>query len=149
FPESTSLSAYALVAMGRRRRALLAAIQCLNVGTIGATDVLIVIGPPYAGTGTLDMAHPAQRPPDVCGNRALTAAVIFVVVGLAIKMALFPLHGWLPGAYAESPSAVSLFLAATNTKVAIYLLLRLAFGVFGAALVFGRMPITEVGLVLA
>src|SRR5690606_18032010 len=80
---------------------------------------------------------------------ALTAAVIFVVVGLAIKMALFPLHGWLPGAYAESPSAVSLFLAATNTKVAIYLLLRLAFGVFGAALVFGRMPITEVGLVLA
>ena len=149
FLEITSLSSYALVAMGRRRRALLAAFQYLIVGTIGATFVLIGIGLAYAVTGTLNMADLAQRLPDVYGNRALTAAVIFVVVGLAIKMALFPLHGWLPGAYAESPSAVSLFLAATNTKVAIYLLLRLAFGVFGAALVFGRMPITEVGLVLA
>ncbi|GAA0545635.1 monovalent cation/H+ antiporter subunit D family protein [Actinomadura livida] len=149
FLEITSLSSYALVAMGRRRRALLAAFQYLIVGTIGATFVLIGIGLAYAVTGTLNMADLAQRLPDIYGNRALGAAVIFVFVGLAIKMALFPLHGWLPGAYAESPSAVSVFLSATNTKVAIYLLLRFAFGVFGAALVFGRMPITEVGLVLA
>ncbi|TDC63735.1 monovalent cation/H+ antiporter subunit D family protein [Actinomadura sp. GC306] len=149
FLEITSLSSYALVAMGRRRRALLSAFQYLIVGTIGATFVLIGIGLAYAVTGTLNMADLAQRLPDIYGNRALSAAVVFVFVGLAIKMALFPLHGWLPGAYAESPSAVSVFLSATNTKVAIYLLLRFAFGVFGAALVFGRMPMTDVGLVLA
>ncbi|XRQ09856.1 monovalent cation/H+ antiporter subunit D family protein [Actinomadura welshii] len=149
FLEITSLSSYALVAMGRRRRALLAALQYLIVGTIGATFVLIGIGLAYAVTGTLNMADLAQRLPDVYGNSALSAAVIFVFVGLAIKMALFPLHGWLPDAYGESPSAVAVFLSATNTKVAIYLLLRLAFGVFGAALVFGRMPVTEIGLLLA
>ncbi|TDD35282.1 monovalent cation/H+ antiporter subunit D family protein [Actinomadura sp. KC06] len=149
FLEITSLSSYALVAMGRRKRALLAALQYLIVGTIGATFVLIGIGLAYAVTGTLNMADLAQRLPDIYGNRALAAAVIFVFVGLAIKMALFPLHAWLPDAYAEAPSAVSMFLSATNTKVAIYALLRFAFGVFGAALVFGRMPITEIGLLLA
>ncbi|MFG2248130.1 monovalent cation/H+ antiporter subunit D family protein [Spirillospora sp. NPDC048823] len=149
FLEITSLSSYALVAMGRRKRALLAALQYLIVGTIGATFVLIGIGLAYAVTGTLNMADLAARLPEIYGNRALAAAVIFVFVGLAIKMALFPLHAWLPDAYAESPSVVAAFVSATNTKVAIYLLLRLAFGVFGAALVFGRMPVTEVGLLLA
>ncbi|MFD0852390.1 proton-conducting transporter membrane subunit, partial [Actinomadura adrarensis] len=110
---------------------------------------LIGIGLAYAVTGTLNMADLAARLPDVYGNRALTAAVIFVFVGLAIKMALFPLHAWLPGAYAEAPSAVSTFLSATSTKVAIYTFLRFAFGIFGAALVFERMPITDIGLLLA
>ncbi|QFG24603.1 monovalent cation/H+ antiporter subunit D family protein [Actinomadura sp. WMMB 499] len=149
FLEITSLSSYALIAMGRRRRALLAAFKYLVVGTIGATFLLIGIGLAYAVTGTLNMADLAQRLPDVYGNRALTAAVIFVFVGLAIKMALFPLHAWLPDAYAEAPSAVSMFLSATSTKVAIYTFLRFAFGIFGAALVFERMPITEIGLLLA
>ena len=149
FLEITSLSSYALVAMGRHRRALLAAFQYLIVGTIGATFLLIGIGLAYAVTGTLNMADLAQRLPDLYGNRALAAAVVFVFVGLAIKMALFPLHAWLPDAYAHAPSAVSVFLSATGTKIAIYLLLRFAFGVFGAALVFHRMPITEIGLLLA
>ncbi|WP_207946943.1 monovalent cation/H+ antiporter subunit D family protein [Actinomadura sp. 7K507] len=149
FLEITSLSSYALVAMGRRKRALLAAFQYLIVGTIGATFLLIGIGLAYAVTGTLNMADLAQRLPDIYGNRALAAAVVFVFVGLAIKMALFPLHAWLPDAYAHAPSAVAAFLSATGTKVSIYLLLRFAFGVFGAALVFDRMPITEIGLVLA
>ncbi|MFI0350143.1 monovalent cation/H+ antiporter subunit D family protein [Actinomadura sp. 9N407] len=149
FLEITSLSSYALIAMGRRRRALLASFQYLIVGTVGATFLLIGIGLAYAVTGTLNMADLAQRLPEIYGNRALAAAVIFVFVGLAIKMALFPLHAWLPDAYAEAPSVVGMFLAATSTKVAIYTFLRFAFSVFGTALVFGRMPIAEIGLVLA
>jgi multicomponent Na+:H+ antiporter subunit D len=149
FLEISSLSTYALIAMGKRRRALLAAFQYLIVGTIGATFLLIGIGLAYAVTGTLNMADLARRLPDIYGNRALTAAVIFVFVGLAIKMALFPLHAWLPDAYGEAPSAVVMFLSATSTKVAIYAFLRFAFGIFGAALVFHRMPITGIGLLLA
>jgi len=103
----------------------------------------------YAVTGTLNMADLGRRLTDLHGNRALYAAVAFVFVGLAVKMALFPLHAWLPGAYAEAPSAVSTFVAAASTKVAIYLSARFAFTVFGAALVFDAMPIDRIGLLLA
>jgi multicomponent Na+:H+ antiporter subunit D len=149
FLEISSLSTYALIAMGRRRRALVASFRYLVIGTVGATFVLLGIGLAYAVTGTLNMADLAHRLSDVDGNRALYAAVVFVFVGLAVKMAVFPLHAWLPGAYAEAPSAVSTFVAAASTKVAIYVFCRLAFTVFGATLVFGTMPIGRVGLLLA
>ncbi len=149
FLEITSLSSYALIAMGRRRRALLAAFRYLIIGTIGATFLLIGIGLAYAVTGTLNMADLAQRLPDVYGNRALTAAVAFVVVGLSVKMAVFPLHSWLPGAYGEAPSAVSTLLAAVSTKVAMYAFLRFTLTVFGGSLVFGLLPVGVVGLVVA
>lgn len=149
FLEISSLATYALIAMGRRRRALLAAFRYLIIGTIGATFLLIGIGLAYAVTGTLNMADLAARLPDLYGNRALTAAVVFVVVGLAVKMALFPLHAWLPDAYTEAPSAVSTFLAAVSTKVALYAFARFSFTVFGATLVFGLLPVGRVGLVVA
>jgi multicomponent Na+:H+ antiporter subunit D len=149
FLEITSLSSYALIAMGRRRRALLAAFRYLIIGTIGATFLLIGIGLAYAVTGTLNMADLAQRLPDVYGNRALTAAVAFVVVGLGVKMAVFPLHSWLPGAYAEAPSAVSTLLAGVSTKVALYAFLRFTLTVFGSSLVFGMLPVGIIGLVVA
>lgn len=149
FLEISSLSTYTMIAMGRRRRALVAGFHYLVIGTVGATFVLLGIGLAYAVTGTLNMADLAQRLAAIHGNRALYAAVVFVFVGLAIKMAVFPLHAWLPGAYAEAPSTVSTFVAATGTKVAIYLFCRFAFTVFGAALVFREMPIGRVGLLLA
>jgi multicomponent Na+:H+ antiporter subunit D len=148
FLEISSLSSYVLIALGRRRQALLAAFQYLVLGTIGATFFLIGIGLVYALTGTLNMADLAVRLAALPDSRTLVAAVAFVAVGMAVKMALFPLHSWLPGAYGEAPSAASAFLAATGTKVSIYAFLRLAFTVFGAALVFERLPGRDVGLVL-
>jgi elongation factor Tu len=41
----------------------------------------------------------------------------FLIVGLSLKLALFPAHAWLPNAYTYAPSAVSALLAATATKV--------------------------------
>lgn len=149
FLEISSLATYALIAMGPRRRALLAAFQYLIIGTIGATFLLIGIGLAYAVSGTLNMTDLAQRLPDIYGNRALTAAVVFVFLGLGIKMAMFPLHAWLPDAYAEAPSAVSTFIAAVGTKVAIYAFLRFAFTVFGRPLVFDILPVDIIGLALA
>ncbi|WP_282701807.1 monovalent cation/H+ antiporter subunit D family protein [Streptomyces sp. CC219B] len=149
FLEISSLSTYTMIAMGRRRQALLAAFRYLVIGTIGATFLLLGIGLAYAVTGTLNMADLAGRVSGQHDNRALQAAVVFVFVGLAVKMAVFPLHAWLPAAYGEAPSVVSTFVAATSTKVAIYVFCRFAFTVFGASLVFGTMPVGRIGLLLA
>jgi multicomponent Na+:H+ antiporter subunit D len=132
FLEVSSIGTYALVAVGegRDRRALPAAFNYLIFGTIGATFYVIGVGFLYAATGTLNMADMAVRLATLGDNAAVQAGLAFVVAGLGIKAAMFPLHGWLPGAYAGAPSLVSVFLAATATKAAIYLIVRYLFDVF-------------------
>ncbi len=139
FLEISSLATYLLISLGHDRRGLLAAFRYLVLGTIGATFILIGIGLLYMMTGTLNMADLATRLPDVQGTRTVRAAFAFLFVGVGIKMALFPLHLWLPNAYTYAPAAVTVLLAGTATKVAVYVLLRIFLTVFGAAYTFEQM----------
>tara|TARA_Y100001935_G_scaffold223408_1_gene198835 strand:- start:71462 stop:72946 length:1485 start_codon:yes stop_codon:yes gene_type:complete len=139
FLEISSLSSYAVISMGKDRRAFYSAFQYLIMGTLGATFFLIGIGFIYAMTGTLNMSDLAQRLDDVSNTTTVRTGIAFIFVGLALKLAMFPLHLWLPNTYTFSPSVVSIFLAATSTKVAIYLLLRMLFMVFGVELTFSKM----------
>lgn len=149
FLEISSLSSYALIAMGRRRRALLAAFEYLIMGTIGGTFVLIGIGMLYMMTGTLNMTDLAERLPAVMQTHTVEAGVAFIVVGACIKLALLPLHAWLPNAYGYAPSVISAFLAATATKVAAYVLIRFLYTVFGADFVFDGLPVDDILLLLS
>jgi multicomponent Na+:H+ antiporter subunit D len=130
FLEISSLSSYALISMGRKRQALTAAYQYLIMGTIGATFLLIGIGLVYAETGTLNMVDLSERLPAIFDHRTVHTAFAFMLVGISLKLALFPLHLWLPNAYTYAPSAITVFLAATATKVAVYVMLRIIFTVF-------------------
>ncbi len=149
FLEISSLSSYVLIALGRDRRALMASYQYLVMGTIGATFIVIGIGLLYAETGTLNMVDLAERLAHRPSSRTIGAAFAFLVVGISLKLALFPLHLWLPNAYTYAPSMVSAFLAATATKVAVYVLLRFLFSIFKVKLSFGIMPLDNILLVLA
>mgnify|MGYP001058901999 CR=1 FL=1 len=149
FLEISSLSTYALVAQGRDRRALTAAYQYLIMGTVGATFILIGIGLLYVETGTLNMLDLRDRIPDVAGTRTVRAGFAFLTVGISVKLALFPLHLWLPNAYAYAPSAIGAFLAGTATKVAVYLLLRFFFTIFGAEFSFETMDLGKILMFLA
>ena len=151
FLEISSLSTYVLIALGRDRRALLAAFQYLIMGTIGATFYIIGVGLLYLLTGTLNMVDIAARlgPEWANHSRAIVAALAFITVGISLKLALFPLHAWLPNAYAYAPSWVTVFLSATATKVAIYLLVRYFFSIFGVAIDFRDLPVTEIVIALS
>lgn len=146
FLEISSLSSYVLIALGRDRRALTAAFQYLVMGTIGATFIVIGIGLLYMVTGTLNMVDLAQRLPPLGQSRTVLVAFAFLTIGASLKLALFPLHFWLPNAYTYAPSVVTGFLAATATKVGVYILLRFFFTVFGAG--FAIQSITLQGLLI-
>ena len=147
FIEVSSISTYVLVAMGasRDRRALTAAFNYLILGSIGATFYVIGIGFLFAETGTLNMAEMALILGQIeGGSRVAQVGFAFIVVGLGLKLAMFPLHTWLPGAYAFAPTFVTAFLASTATKTALYVLLRFAFTVFDPAFDYVMLSLTWV-----
>jgi multicomponent Na+:H+ antiporter subunit D len=133
--EITSLSGYALVAVGRDR-ANLSALNYLLMGTIGASFYLLGVGFLYTLTGSLNMADIAARLPELYGSPSLFIAFALMLVGLWLKAALFPLHAWLPNAYTYANSAASGLLAPLMTKVMIYVMLRVMVTVFTPAYVF-------------
>ncbi len=149
FLEISSLSSYVLISLGTDRRALTASFRYLIFGTIGATFFLIGVGLIYQATGTLNIADMVNRVASLGDSRTVQAAFAFMAVGLAVKAALFPLHAWLPNAYAFAPSVVTAFLAATATKVSIYVLIRTYFTIFGPHFSFEVMTLGPVLMAFA
>jgi multicomponent Na+:H+ antiporter subunit D len=139
FLEIASLAMYVLIALGPRRNALVASYQYMLMGTVGATFYVIGVGLLYLMTGTLNLPDLAVRLGDVSDVRPVLAGLAFITVGIGLKLALFPLHQWLPNAYAYAPSMVTAFIAATGTKVCVYVLLRFYFDVFDPAVVFDEL----------
>lgn len=127
FMEISSLAAYVLVAAGPKRQALTASFKYLVTGTLGATFYLIGVGYLYMMTGTLNMADMAVRLADVSHATPVLMASGFILLGLALKAALFPMHAWMPNAYRYAPTAVTVFFAACSTKVALFVLIRFDF----------------------
>lgn len=149
FLEISSLAAYALIAVGKKRDALVASFNYLIIGTIAACFILLGIGFLYMVTGSLNMADVSTLLPKIYTSRVVLAAMIFFIVGLSIKTALFPLHVWLPNAYTHAPSVVSAAIAALMTKVGAYVMIRIVFGVFGIRFVTDVLPVTDILSIVA
>jgi len=93
------------------------------------------------------MADIARILPTIDGAAAVATAFAFMLVGLWVKMALFPLHGWLPNAYSLAPTGASLIVAPLMTKVSIYLMIRVMFSIFSIDYLFLQHPQVQSGIV--
>ena len=143
FLEISSLALYGLIAVGGRK-APVAAFRYLIMGTVGGCFYLLGVGFIYMTTGSLNMADVARIIPNLHTQPALIAALGLMVTGLGIKMAIFPLHGWLPDAYTYAPSASSALIAPVGAKVGVYAIIRIVFYVFGVDFVRRTIPLTEI-----
>ncbi len=138
--EITSIACYALIAKGDDKSPL-AAFNYLIIGTIGACFYLLGVGYLYIMAGSLNILDLSTLLPKVYGTNAILAAFTFFMVGIAIKMAFFPLHGWLPNAYSHAPDTVSAFMAATVTKVSAYVMIRVMFTIFQPQYSLSAIPV--------
>jgi len=143
FLEIFSLAAYGLIGIGEKK-APVAAFRYLIMGTIGASFYLIGIGFLYMVTGSLNMADVKAILPLVGPNPAVNVALTLMVVGIGIKMAIFPLHGWLPDSYTYAPSTSAALIAPIGTKIGAYVIIRIMFFVFGVSFVDKEFPIADV-----
>jgi multicomponent Na+:H+ antiporter subunit D len=143
FLEIASLAGYALIAVGEEG-APFASFNYLIFGTIGACFYLLGVGYLYIKTGSLNMADLSELLPALYQSKVIMVAFAFFLVGVSLKMALFPLHVWLPDAYTYAPSAVSALVAPLMTKVGAYVMIRILFTVFEPRFSIELIPATTI-----
>jgi multicomponent Na+:H+ antiporter subunit D len=97
----------------------------------------------YFSAGTLNMADLSARLPELVESRAVISAAVFMVIGLGVKMALFPMHFWLPDVYTNAPSAVAGLIAPIMTKISAYAIIRIFLDVYPPGFFNEALPLAS------
>jgi len=129
FIEIVGITAYALTAFYRERNGAEAGFKYLLIGSLASTFLLLAILIIYTQTGTLNMAQIAERMAFVPQSIKITA-LIFFLIALGIEAEMFPLNGWAPDVYEQSPSPTSATFAAVVSVAGVYALIRIVFTLF-------------------
>ncbi len=118
--ELLGIAAVSLVAAPGTHAALGAAMRYLAAGLTGSLFYLLGVALLYASEATLSLSDLEHA-----GGLTPAAALAFMTAGLLLKCAVFPLHGWLPGAHGSAPAPASAVLSGVVVKSGIYLLWRM------------------------
>ena len=135
--ELQSLPLYVLSAFHRDNlRSTEAGLKFSVLGALASGMLLYGCSLVYGFTGTVqfDALAALWSGADGAATLPLGALVglVFVVAGLAFKLAAVPFHMWTPDVYEGAPTPVTAFLAAAPKVAALGLLLRVLVGPFGA-----------------
>ncbi len=131
--EVLGLAAISLTILSGKPAALVAGLRYLLVALIGSMTYLLGVALLYGSYGTLELSLLGEL---VEPNLSVWFAVACLILGLAVKTALFPFHFWLPPAHASAPAPVSALLSALVVKGSFYLILRLWVDVFEGSVTF-------------
>jgi len=132
--EIMGLAAVSLAILSGKPAALRAGLRYFLAALVGSIFYLFGVALVYGATGTLDIGLLGEHLP----GESFTGSVAFafMIVGLAVKTALFPLHFWLPEAHSSAPAPVSAILSALVVKASFYLMLRLWVDVFDGSVTY-------------
>jgi len=137
--EAMAISSYLLVAFYREQPASLeAGMKYLVQSATGSVLVLIGVALVLAQTGTLDMAEISGAAAGAGVNRlAMLGAGALFIIGFGVKVALVPLHTWLPDAHSQAPSGISAMLSGVVIEIGLIAMLRSLAVLTGFALSWG------------
>ncbi|MDS1140898.1 NADH-quinone oxidoreductase subunit NuoN [Pusillimonas sp. SM2304] len=150
--ELMSFALYALVALRRDDiKATEAAMKYFVLGALASGVLLYGMSMIYGATGQLDLRLIAQVIGSGNAERLpLVFGVVFIVAGLAFKLAAAPFHMWTPDVYQGSPTAVTLIVSAAPKLAAFAITLRLLVeGLHGIAIDWQPMLLIMAVLSLA
>ena len=138
FWELSLIPAYFLIKIWGGPGATRAAYQFVIYTIGGSAFLLLGFASLFSAAGTFDFQQLAQLGADGSlarklggdGSWWLQAVFLGVLLGLAVKVPLWPFHTWLPPAYAEAPTGASMFLTAVMSKMGVYGFLRILWPIF-------------------
>ena len=154
FWELSLVPAFFLIKLWGGPGASRAAYQFVIYTIGGSAFMLLGFAALYAATGTFDFVELAGLARDgslaaklaTVGGIWPQAVFVGVLLGLAVKVPLFPFHTWLPPAYAEAPTGTSMFLTGVMSKMGAYGFLRILWPLFPAPLHAAAGPLLWLAL---
>ena len=126
--ELVTVTFYVLTSFQRSRLpSLEAGIKYLILGALSTAFTVYGIALVFGTSGTMKFAELAALQSTLIGNRLFLAGLLLVVIGLAFKIAVFPVQIWAPDVYQGSPAPTTAFLAIGSKAAGFVLLLRVLF----------------------
>jgi len=124
--ELQNLALYVLVAFARDDlRSSEAGLKYFVLSALSSGLLLYGISLAYGFTGTMDFTRLAQGLTDPAHVSAgLVVGIVFVIAGLAFKLAIVPFHMWTPDVYEGAPTPITAFVSMAPKVAAFALLLR-------------------------
>lgn len=124
--ELLSLPLYAMVAIQRRHAdGAEAAMKYFVMGSIASAMLLYGMSLLYGATGSLDLSTIGNAAAAHSQSNLLIFALVFMLAGVAFKLAAAPFHMWAPDVYSGAPTSVTLFLSAAPKIAAVGMALRI------------------------
>jgi len=155
FWELSLIPAFFLIKLWGGPRRGPAATQFFIYTMAGSVALLISFLAIYLATGSMDFEQLAAMAASGALAQMVTAHLgavmpwlaIGVLAGFAVKVPLAPFHTWLPAAYAEAPSPVTMLLTGAMSKMGVYGLLRIAIPLFGVQIAAIRTPLLVLAVI--
>lgn len=155
FWELSLIPAFFLIKLWGGARRGPAATQFFVYTMAGSVALLVAFLAVFLSTGSMDFPHltllastgeleemvTAHLGPVVMGGPVMVWLAVGVLAGFAVKVPMIPFHTWLPAAYAEAPSPVTMLLTGAMSKMGVYGLLRIAIPLFGHQIAQMRTPL--------
>lgn len=138
FYELSLVPAFLLIRASGSAAATAAALKFFVFTLVGGLAMLVGFLALQVTTGTFDLIRLAGMAGSLDAMLAArlgwpsAGLLVFccIFLGLAVKVPVVPFHSWLPDAYAEAPSSVSMLLTGLLSKMGVYGLLRLLVPLF-------------------
>jgi NADH-quinone oxidoreductase subunit M len=149
FWELSLIPAFFLIKLWGGSRRGPASTQFFVYTMAGSVALLVAFLAVFLSTGSMDFGHLTLLASTGELEQMVTAHLgpvtlwlaVGVLAGFAVKVPMIPFHTWLPEAYAEAPSPVTMLLTGAMSKMGVYGLLRIAIPLFGHQIAQLRTPL--------
>ena len=129
--ELSSLSSYIFASFLKADwRSNEAGLKYFILGALASGIILYGMSLVYGFAGTTSYAG-IRVAFDTAFETGALFGMVFVLAGLAFKIAAVPFHMWTPDVYEGAPTPVTAFFASAPKVAAVGMLMRMAFGPFG------------------
>lgn len=147
FLEITSIASCALIAFWTNKgKSIDAAFKYIVISAIAALFVLFAIAILYGQYNALNIATLANLIP-IQFSFLDKMALVLLIVALAMKAGIVPMHMWLPDAYSRAPSSVTLVLIGA-TQASLYGVFRVCFTLYGGVFNTADLASASIGWII-
>jgi multicomponent Na+:H+ antiporter subunit D len=150
FIEILSITTCSIVSIKKKKETYTSAFRYIMMNEIGSLSYLFGVALIYMATGYTNISMISEVISSTFSANPINImlALGFMVVGLGIKTAIFPLHIWLPDTYSNAPSTSSAILSGIISKGYLLVLIKVLYQVFGTS-VLQELNIQVILLVFA